>query len=83
MNNSEVIHGWETLQLGPFDTCYTLAKQRGYDVIGRVHKGLKLHVPNSSDWATLTTASHGYSCPTWELVKYDHDPNLDDPIFFD
>ena len=69
---------WQTAQLGPFDTCYMMARERGYEVIDRVEKGIKLHVPSSSDWATITQVN---STKSWEFVRYNYYPADDEPRF--
>jgi hypothetical protein len=75
------MYRWVTLQLGPFDTCYRIAKEKGYEVVGMVYGGIKLFSPKSGSWATITPADSRGLSKHWDLIKYDHEPNIDDPRF--
>ena len=48
----------------------------GYEVQGQVYMGLKLHVPSSPEYATITQIKEGRSA--WELVKYNYCPSYEE-----
>ena len=72
------IEYWEVKRLGPFESCYALAKAEGYKVMNMTPKGLRLHIPSSRNWATIT--EEGRSGKNWMLVSYNYHPTDQEPL---
>ncbi|MBI1972582.1 hypothetical protein HYS50_01095 [Candidatus Woesearchaeota archaeon] len=72
---------WLSLQLGSFEACYDVAKSKGYLVEEHLARGLRFHIPSSSQWAIMVDlgVDPDRLRTSWELVAFNYRPEDNDP----